>query len=88
MRSIILLVLLITIPLFAADTDYADIARKHYEAGRYQEAIKYYEKAIEENPQDSSSCQALGDIYWQMNNYEIAIKWFGRIGKYEHKYNL
>ena len=58
---------------------YSNIARIYYNAGRYEEAIEYYTRAIEENPQDAFDYLSRGNIYYHsFNNYTEALNDFNK----------
>ncbi len=56
--------------------DYAYYARILAALGENEEAVKYYKKAIEKDPNDIESLRELAKLYRKMKDYDNAIKHF------------
>lgn len=79
LRTVILLCLLFSF----AGTSWAQLKRAEKKYGRlaYAEAIKSYEKHLEQNPTDIDAISKLADCYRRVNDFKKAEMWFSRAVK-------
>jgi len=54
---------------------YIDRARVSKSSLKYEEAIKDYKKALEINDSNLSANLEIGEVYWDLENYEVALKY-------------
>ncbi len=57
-------------------TEKLTVAQKYLKSENYDYAIKYFEEAIEINPDDEKAYRQLGQVYIEMGNYDKAVSVF------------
>lgn len=50
-----------------------------YNSGNYEEAVNYLEKAVEFNQEDSRPLYQLAEAYYQLQNWEDAVRCYGQV---------
>jgi tetratricopeptide (TPR) repeat protein len=57
----------------AAQQQPADLAARYYNARRYDEAIQYYNQAVQANPNDAKAWQGMGNCYYAKQDKPKAV---------------
>jgi tetratricopeptide (TPR) repeat protein len=57
----------------------SDIGFAWYEKAGYDEAIRYYEAALQADPDYAAALQGLGDVYADMGLYEKTIAYYDKV---------
>lgn len=87
MKRILLLFIsiLISVATFAQTQEYAMVhqGNRAYSRGEWQQAEKYYRKALEINPKNARAMFNLGDTYLSQQNEKDALEWFNKAAKHE-----
>ena len=47
---------------------------KYYNRGRYEEAIKYYDLTLKENPRHNNALIAKGDALYNLDKYDLSVE--------------
>ena len=58
------------------DKVYNNIGNCYYDLESKEEALRYYLKAIEINPENEQSLQSIGQCYYEKGELELALKYF------------
>ncbi len=82
---ILIMALLHTIPAMAQSREWKmlHMGNRHFNAGLYTEAERYYNEALKENPRSSRALFNLGDTYLAQNNAQGAMKMYAGAAKNE-----
>lgn len=82
---ILIMALLNTIPAMAQSREWKmlHMGNRHFNAGQYTEAERYYNEALKENPRSSRALFNLGDTYLAQNNAQGAMKMYAGAAKNE-----
>ena len=61
---------------FAQEDDYADRGDEYFSRGDFDKALEMYEKALEEDPEDSDILLKMGNVYLEKGIFEDAIVYY------------
>ncbi|MCI8293099.1 MAG: tetratricopeptide repeat protein [Hespellia sp.] len=80
---VILAVLMLCVLSGCEKTDYMQDGTASLEAGRYEEAVETFEKAVEEEENIGEAYRGIGIARYELEQYEEALKSFEEALKYE-----
>lgn len=83
--KLLTLILLLVLSVVQLDAQSSNLqkANKFYELNSFGEAIKFYNLALKDNPNDYNAMANMANSYKQLNLLESATKWYGRIPQNE-----